>query len=176
MPIQCFTAYTDFEFFECDVVEIIGVAFPGEEDELAPRLSCETDREHEFVDVVFGLEGETEEFFHGLDLSYGDVRIKVPVDVVDERNVINLDEVTSNQIFILYDGIGRRNLASSNPTGVKFVLAIHVSNDGASCDPNSSSPCSRVAQSTRQLSTDLFSWRNTNLVSIIHRDFIDYCI
>jgi len=167
LPIECFTAYQDIDFFECDVVQTIGVAFPGQEDELAPRLSCETDIELEFRDEVFGLEGDTEEFFHGLDLSYGDVRIRVPVDVVGKHNIINFDEVTSKQINISYTGIERRNLSSSSPTGTKFVLAIHVSDDGAKCDPNSSSPCSRVAQSARQLSTELFSWRNMNLVSII---------
>jgi len=167
LSIQCITAYTDFEFFECDVVETIGVPFPGEDD-LAPTMSCETDTEHEFGDVVFDLEGDTEEFFHGLDLSYGDVRIRVPVDVVGEHDVIKFDEVTSEQITITYTGNERRNLASSAPTGVKYVVAIRVSNDRASCNPNiTSSPCSKVAQSARQLTNDLFNWGNANLVSII---------
>jgi len=176
--IQYFTVYTGkgFDFFECDVVETIGVAFPGEEDDLAPTLGCETDTEHEFGDVVFDLEGDTEEFFHGLDLSYGDVRIRVPVDIVGEHDVIKFDEVTSKQIAITYTGNERRHLASSASTGVKFVVAIRVSNDRASCDPNrTSSPCSRVAQSASQLSNDLFSWRNTNMVSIIQRGITDCC-
>ena len=165
MPIECFTAYQDVDFFECDVVEIMGVAFPGEEDELAPRLSCETDIELEFRDEIFSLEGATEDFFHGLDLSYGDVRIRVPVDVVGKHNVIHFDDVTSKQVIISYTGIERRNLSSSSPTGKKYVLVIRVSDDGDKCD--SSSSCSKVAQSASQLSTEIFSWRNMNLVSII---------
>ena len=174
--IQYFTVYTGkgFDFFECDVVETIGVPFPGEEDDLAPTLSCETDTDHEFGAVVFDLEGDTEEFFHGLDLSFGDVRIRVPVDVVGEHDVIKFDEVTSEQIAITYTGNERRNLASSDSTGEKDVLVIRVSNDNANCDPsNTQIPCSKVAQSAAKISDDIFGW-NSNLVSIIEHDNVDY--
>ena len=151
----------------------MGVAFPGEEDDLAPTLSCETDIDHEFGNVVFDLEGDTEEFFHGLDTSYGDVRIRVPVDVVGEHDVIKFDEVTSEQIAITYTGNERRNLASSDSTGTKHVLVIRVSNDNANCNPsNTQIPCSKVAQSAAKLSVDIFG-SNSNLVSMIQHDIVE---
>ena len=172
--IQYFTVYTgkDFDFFECDVVETIGVPFPGEEDDLAPTMSCETDTEHEFGDVVFDLEGDTEDFFHGLDLSYGDVRIRVPVEVVGEHDVIKFDEVSSKQIAITYTGNERRNLVSSDSIGDKDVLLIRVSKDDANCDPSDTRiPCSKVAQSAAKLSDDIFG-SNRNLVSTIQHDIV----
>jgi hypothetical protein len=166
--IQYFTVYKDFNFFECDVVQNMGVAFPGEEDDLAPTLSCETEIDHEFGAVVFNLEGDTEEFFHDLDTSYGDVRIRVPVDIVGEHDVIKFDEVTSKQIAITYTGNERRNLATSDSTGTKHVLVIRVSND----INKDSNPSSKVAQSAAQLSDDIFG-SNSNLVSTIQHDNVE---
>ena len=139
-------------------------------------MGCETDTEHEFGDVVFDLEGDTEEFFHGLDLSYGDVRIRVPVDVVGEHDVIKLDDLTSEQIAITYTGNERRNLVSSDSFGDKEVLLIRVSNDYANCDPsNTQIPCSKVAQSAAKLSDDIFG-SNRNLVSMIQHDIVQYTV
>ena len=146
----------------------------ADEDELAlTALSCETGRDYEFGELMFELEGDTEEFFHGLDTSYGDVRIRVPVDVVGIHDIIKFDEVTSEQIAITYTGNERRNLASSDSTGTKHVIAIRVSNDNADCNPsNTQIPCSKVAQSAAQLSNDIFG-SNSNLVSMIQHDIVE---
>lgn len=132
----------------------------ADEDELAPTtLSCETGRDYEFGELMFELEGDTEEFFNSVDLSYGDVRIRVPENAVSKHDVIKFDEVTSEQISITYTGNGRRNLVSSSATGDRYVLVIRVSDD------NDNSGERKVAQNADHYRTEIFGSNNRNLVS-----------
>jgi len=131
-----------------------------DEDELAPTaLSCETGRDYEFGELMFELEGDTEEFFNGVDLSYGDVRIRVPENAVGEHDIIKFDEVASEQITITYTGNERRNLLSSSTTGDKYVLVIRVSDD------NDNSGKRKVAQNADHYRTEMLGSNNRNLVS-----------
>ena len=108
---------------------------------------------------MLSLEGDTDDFFNGLDLSHGDVRIKVPVDAVSDHDIIKIDEHSSEHITITHTGDDGRRLNSSNSFGNKFILVIRVSND------NDSTGRQKVAQSASKLSEDFFGWRNNNLVS-----------
>jgi len=158
--LSTFPAYRDFDYFECDVSLTEGITFEGEEDTLESTLNCETDPDHEFGDVVFSLEGNTDEFFHGLDLSHGDVRIKVPIDAVSDHDIIEINDTSSTQIVITYTGDDRRKLVQSPTIGSMFVLVIRVSDD------TDSTGRKKVAQSASKLTEDIFDWRNNNLVSI----------
>jgi len=112
---------------------------------------------------VFSLEGNTDEFFHGLDHSHGDVRIKVPVDAVGDHDIIEFDEISSEQITITYTGDDKRKrkLVQSPTSGSMFVLVIRVSND------NDGTGRRKVAQSASKLSKDIFHSRNNNLVRLL---------
>jgi hypothetical protein len=165
-----FPAYRDFNYFECDVSLTEGITFEGEEDTLESTLNCETDPDHEFGDVVFSLEGNTDEFFHGLDLSHGDVRIKVPIDAVSDHDIIEINDTSSTQIVITYTGDDRRKLVQRPSIGSMFVLVIRVSDD------TDSTGRKKVAQSASKLNDDIFNWRNNNLVSIYQtRESCDIC-
>jgi hypothetical protein len=131
-----------------------------DEDEVAlTALSCETGSDYKFGELMFELEGDTDEFFNSVDLSFGDVRIRVPENAVGKHDVIKFDEVTSEQITITYTGNDRRNLVSSSTTGDRYVLVIRVSDD------NDNSGDRKVAQNAAHYRSEIFGSDNRNLVS-----------
>jgi len=143
---------------------LLGISLPGE-DELPPQLICETDPTYEFGVVEFSLLGDTQTFFQGMDILYGDVRISMPVDAVGNNDEIFFDEDNSNQISIVYGGEDRRELeleleSSRDLQGVQTynVLVIRVSDD--------KNAWKSVAQTESQLYNDIFGANNNNLVSL----------
>ena len=127
---------TETDRIECTISELEGLSFPGDP-ELPPRLQCEIDLDdtnHGLQHNAYDLVGDTESFFHGQDLSYGDVRISVPVEYVREKHRdIYFDMETYGNITITSTGEDhedRRRKLLSKTRGKVFVLVIRISDSG----------------------------------------------
>lgn len=133
-----------------------GVPLPGNED-IGERLFCLADDGDEFIHrQVFDIVGDYESFFSLFSLSSGNVRIKVPFDVVNKQDEILLNEDSSKSITIIDNGEDRR-LQTIPKVGTKRVLVIRVSDDNDNQK--------KVKFSANELSNHIFNMNNNNLVS-----------
>ena len=126
-----------------------------------PVLGCETDRENPiFGDTIFSLNGDREKILEDMDVTYGDIRLSVPLSAINQdlEEIIVNDE-TAKDIHVV-QGHNERRL-SSIAMGNKFVLAIRVTG-------YSNGVKKEVSHDRNQLNQYIFKYDNNNLVSLNH--------
>lgn len=159
------TSFLGIDHFTCTVKIGDGVPLPGSE-EIEERLFCLGDDADEFINrQVFDIVGDYESFFSQFSLSSGNVRIKVPFDVVTKQDEILLNEDSFKSITVIDNGEDRR-LQTIPKVGTKRVLVIRVSDDNDNQK--------KVRFSANELSNHIFNMDNNNLVSFICAE-IDTC-
>ena len=120
----------------------------------------------EFINrQVFDIVGDYESFFSQFSLSSGNVRIKVPFDVVTKQDEILLNEDSFKTITIIDNGEDRR-LQTIPKEGTKRVLVIRVSDDNDTKK--------KVRFSANELSNHIFNMNNNNLVSSMYAEISQY--
>lgn len=168
------------DYFECTVIEtspIVAPLNPGERPpEMEPSLTCSAslDNANNGERITILLQGDTQSFFEGSDLSAGTVTIRIPLHCV-QNDTVTFDAQTSKDIILASNGERKRNLRGlndiqdeSNPhrhlqnsvstTGTKKVVIVRVSND-------SSNDSKTISSSPAQIMDDFFYDEN-NLAAV----------
>ena len=133
---------------------MFGIA-PPNKPHREPKLACTSINTSNDTDIYSISGNGVEEFFDGVDISDGHVKLFVPPDLITGFN-IRINEHTMDEIDLELDEVMRRRLNIVNNKGNRQVLVIRVSNDNTSN--------MRVNQNAAQLRNDFF-WDENNVVS-----------
>ena len=147
---------------ECYVTEMFGIA-PPNKPHREPKLACTSINTSNNTDIYSISGNGVEEFFDGVDISDGNVKLFVPPDLITGFN-IRINEHTMDEIDLELDEVMRRRLNIVNNKGNRQLLVIRVSNDNSNM---------RVNQDAAQLRNDFF-WDENNVVSIVNVEMFQY--